>query len=232
MHVPFEDKSAVDVAFKFCEFIQPDVIVMHEWHDFYLLSRFSKDPERQGTLQDEIDGVNKYVKKLRKLCPKADFYLLESNHLNRLKKYLWYDARALASLRSLKLEELLNLKEYGVTLREHFSHEGFLFKHGNLIRKYSGYTAKGEFEKEGVSGCTGHTHRLSQYYETKRGGSFTWVESGCLCKILDVEYIEGTANWQQGLALVSFLTGTDHFYAAPIPIINYQIHFGETIVER
>jgi hypothetical protein len=53
-HVPYHSTLAVDVAIKFCGYIQPDIIVIHEAHDFYDLSRFDKDPLRMETLQYEI----------------------------------------------------------------------------------------------------------------------------------------------------------------------------------
>ncbi len=229
MHCPFEDKLAVNVAFKFCEHLQPDLIVTHEWMDFYALSRFNKDPKRITSLQSEINDVIDYYGQLRKLCPNSIILMLDCNHLKRLKRYLWSDATALESLDSLKIPELFKLRDNNIDYRQNYVYKNFIFKHGELVRKFSSYTAKGEYEKEGMSGASGHTHRLGQYFETKRGGAYTWIESGCLCKIDNVEYIEGTANWQQGVSLVSFEKGRNHFFAAPIPIIKHEIHFGDMI---
>jgi hypothetical protein len=230
VHCPFQDSLAVDVAIKFCGFIQPDIIILHEWHDFYNLSRFDKDPLREESLQYEIDEVKKYFWAIRKLCPKSRIILLNSNHLDRLKKYCWRQAQALSSLNVLKIEKLLELSEFKIEYMEDFTHENFLFTHGNIVRKDSGMTARTELQREGVSGCSGHTHRLGVHYKTLRGGSYVWLESGCLCK-LNPEYIEGTADWQQGISLISFKPNSDHFYAQVLPIINYQILWGNTIIE-
>jgi len=219
-HIPFESPEAINTAFKFCQQIKADIIIIHEAHDFYSLSRFDKDPNRVHSLQEEIDKVNIYFSKLRKTCPKSRIILLNSNHLARLQKYLWSQAPALSSLRSLEIENLLDLKNNNIEYKEDFVFRKFLFKHGSVVRQDSGYTCKAEFLKEGMSGASGHTHRLGQYFATKRGGSYTWLESGCLCK-LNPEYVKGTANWQQGISLVSF-KGT-HFNARAIPIIDYEI---------
>lgn len=224
-HVPYEDKCVLDLAFKFCEEIKPDIIIVHELHDFYTLSRFHKDPTRKEHLQVEIDLVNKYLKDLRRKCPKSRIILLQSNHLERLRKYLWSVAPALAGLRSLRVEALLELKKLDIEYKEDFLFRGVLFKHGNIVRQDSSYTAKGEFLKEGCSGVSGHTHRLGLYYVTKRGGKFVWVESGCLCKT-KAEYVEGTANWQNGISLVSFKQDSRKFYATVIPIIDKTLLFG------
>lgn len=224
-HVPFEDKVAIKLAFDFCEWLQPRVIVLHEIHDFYAISRFDKDPDRKNDLQDEIDLANRYLKDLRRRCPNSRIILLKSNHTERLRKYLWGKAPELNSLRCLKLEELFDLKEKAIEYKDHFIFRGVLFKHGNIIRQYSSYTCKAEFEKEGTSGCSGHSHRLGMYFTTKRGGKYVWVESGCLCKT-DAEYIDGTANWQQGFAMFSFDEKGKQFIPQIIPIIEKSIMFG------
>ena len=99
-HVPYHDEKAIDVALAFCKLIKPDVIIIHEIHDFYAVSRFDKDPTRISGLQSEIDEVTKYFWALRKLCPKSRIILLESNHLARLKKYrvpIWFFSIALTA---------------------------------------------------------------------------------------------------------------------------------------
>ncbi len=224
-HVPFHDPKAIEAAFGFVERIQPQVIVTHELHDFYALSRFDKDPGRIDSLQGEIDMVTGYLAQLRKLCPDSRILLLQSNHMARLKRYLWRNAPALSSLRSLQLPALLQLQENGVEFMNYFQHQGVLFKHGTIVRKESGMTARAELAKEGVAGVSGHTHRLGQVYKRLRGGAYTWIESGCLCQ-LDPEYIDGTADWQQGFSLVSFQSPTSKTYwATCVPLINYEVPF-------
>lgn len=223
LHVPFEDRKAVRVAFEFCKKMQPEIIICDEWHDFYSISRFNKDPARKLQLQDELDSVNIYFKILREHCPNSRIIYLDSNHNKRLRKYLWSTAEELSSLRCLRLGELLNLKKYNIEYKDYFIYNNFMFKHGDLIRKWSGYTARGEFEKEGMSGASGHSHRLSQFYISLRGGEYSWVECGMLCRT-DQEYLENSSpNWQLGIGLVIFW-GT-HYRAMPLPIIDYNIHW-------
>ena len=223
-HIPYEDPVALKLAIKFCKETQPKIVILHELHDFYMVSRFDKDPERLTTLQDEIDKVNKYIYDLRVACPRSRIILLKSNHLDRLRKFLWNNAPALSSLRALKLETLLELRKFNIEYKDTFFYKGILFKHGNLVRKFSGYTARGEFEKEAVSGASGHTHRLGVYYHRTRAGVKFWVEGGCLCQ-LDPDYIDGVSNWQQGISVFQFDKKGNCFPAA-LPIINKQILWG------
>jgi hypothetical protein len=229
-HVPFEDPVVVEIELQFCKHEQPKIIVLHELHDFYEVSRFDKDPARRDTLQDEIDQVNRYMKRLREYCPKSRIILLKSNHTDRMKKYLWRQAPGLHSLRALTLRKLLELDNFKIEFKESFTYKKVLFKHGDIIRKFSSYTARGEFDKEGMSGVSGHTHRLGVYFTRLRGGSYVWIESGCGCK-LSADYIEGIANWQNGFSIIAFDKKAHHFYPTVVPIIDHRADWGNITFE-
>lgn len=215
-HVPYEDRNAIHAALDFCEDMQPEVLVVHELHDMYPLSRFDKDPSRIDSLQSELDQVVRYLQDLRAACPAARIILLKSNHLDRLKRYLWSSAQALNSLRALEIPTLLELDQVGVEYMDHFIYNNFLFKHGNLVSKDAGMTARRELQTEGMSGCSGHTHRLAHVFHRSRAGSFQWIESGCLCS-LQPEYMEDRIpNWQHGLSMVEFQG--DKYHAQVVPL--------------
>ncbi len=221
-HIPFHDKKALSAALDFTEAIQPNILILHELHDFYSLSRFSKDPGRIDSLQSELDEVAGHLDELRHRCPAARIILLKSNHLDRLKHYLWDCAQALSSLRALEITSMLGLDQFDIEYKDCFIHNNFLFKHGNLVSKDSGMTARREFMAEGMSGVSGHTHRLAQIYHRDRTGDYQWIESGCLCD-LQPEYEDGRiANWQHGISIVSF--DEDSVFAMPIPICSGRIN--------
>ena len=222
-HVPFQDPTAIAAAFVFCKTVQPDIIILHELHDFYSISRFSKDPARIDSLQEELDSVNAYLTILRRECPTARIILLKSNHLDRLKRYLWNHAPALNSLRALQLEELLELDKHRIEYMDVFTYQNFLWKHGDLVSVDSGMTARRELAREGMSGCSGHTHRLGQIYKRNRSGEYTWIESGCLCD-LEPEWVDGITDWKHGISIVSFMgPGRKTYFAAGLPIIDGEI---------
>lgn len=230
-HVPFHDETALKLGFEFCKRVRPDVIVIDEASDFYQISRFDKDPERIKTanLQLELNIVKDYFKQLRKMCPNSRIILISSNHLDRLKKYLWRISPELHSLDALQIKNLLNLKEYNIEYREYFLYNNYLIKHGDLVRPQSCYTAAGEFNKEFMSGMSGHSHRGGVFYSSKRGGAYSWIESGCLC-LLSPEYIPGVSNWQQGLGYIVFKGKTSRFFANFIPIIDSELLFGDVCI--
>ncbi len=229
-HVPFEDSKVIELELAFCRDTQPKIIIFHELHDFYAVSKYDKDPKRQLDLQLEIDVVNRWMDKFRKACPNTRFILLDSNHLNRLKRFLWSQAPALSTLRALDIRQLLELDKYGIEFKDTFTYKKVLFKHGNIVRKFSSYSARGEFEKEGMSGSSGHTHRLGMYFHRNRGGEYVWVETGCGCN-LNAEYIDGIANWQHGFAVFTFEEEGFYFYPQVVPIVHHKFMWGDKMYE-
>lgn len=75
-------------------------------------------------------------------------------------------------------------------------------KHGTKVNKWSGGSAKGEWEKYGASGVSGHTHRAGQFLHRDHNGTASWTEMGCTCD-LDPEY--GTDfDWQQSFGVFTW----------------------------
>ena len=224
-HVPYHDPKSISVSLKLAKHLQPKILVLHEVNDWYAISRFNKDPKRKLQLQKELDISFGIRKTIVEALPKTRIIELHSNHNARLEKYLNSEAEELSQLRCLKIEELMGLNKLGIEYRKDFMFRGILWKHGDIVRQDSSYTCKAEFMKEGTSGCSGHTHRLGLYFKTLRGGKYVWVESGCMCK-LDPEYVNGTANWQNGLAVHMFKDGKKHFQPKVVPIIKGEILWG------
>ena len=83
----------------------------------------------------------------------------------------------------------------------------FVFKnkliitHGSIVRKYSGYTARGELEMKrySMNVMSGHTHRGGMFMTTTPDGIVTAVECFCLCSMAP-EY-KSYPDWQHGIVL-------------------------------
>lgn len=225
LHVPFEDRKSVHGAIEFVVRIQPQIVVIDEWMDFYELSRFLKDPTSATgyTLHEARKRCQSYYGELRKAVPRATIVEVEANHGKRIEKYLQRNAPALCGLPEFSYPEFMGIDRFNIEYRKHFVFRRFLFKHGTTVRRYSGYTARGELDREGMSGASGHSHRLGQHYRTLRGGAYTWIECGMLCR-KDMDYLEGAvADWQTGIGFVQFKDNTNHYAAAAIPVVDGEV---------
>jgi hypothetical protein len=230
---PFQDDGALSIVQQITRALQPDTIVhMGDLVDCYTISDYDRDPHRRFNLQDEINMARAHLAGMRLIAPDAAFHLLEGNHEDRLRRLLWRlsgPASELLNLdiikRDLTWPTLLGLPELGISFYKYDGQQAhahilpkFTLIHGNLVRKFGGYSARGEMEKYGTSGASGHCHRLGLTAHAKLDGSYIWAETGCTCK-LDAEYSQNP-DWQHGCVVATFDTETGAPSLEPVYIYN------------
>lgn len=229
LHAPYHDKVAFKCMLAFAKWWKPEVVfVIGDVVDFYQLSKFEKDPERVLALQDDIDAGKSLLTDISDVCSDAKRIFLPGNHEFRLQKFLWTRAAELAGLKALQLPELLGLDamNYEFIKNGRINFRGTIVKHGDIVRKFAGYTAKGELENTGLSGVSGHTHRLAVHSATNEAGCFQWMECGCLC-LLTQSYMMGkTPNWQQGFGIGYYKEGSKRFMMDTVRVINGKAMYG------
>ena len=212
LHIPYHDERAVDLVIKYIKDIKPAAIYqIGDFYDFYSVSKFDKDPKRIDSLQEELDKGTKIWRRIKKAGPKdMKIHYLQGNHEFRLEKYLWKHPE-LHSLRVLKLDKLLDLDSIGI---KYYKNKDICYVNKNLIvthgakddgcklSQHSGYSAKNTLEKTGISGVSGHSHRLASHYKRTLAKQLEWHEAGCLCDI-NPDYTK-LPNWQQGFARIKY----------------------------
>ena len=214
---PFHDPKSMALVEAIASETQPHVIVnMGDGVDCYEISDFGHDPHRLATLQDAIDDARRVQYRVRDAAPSAVSYWLEGNHEDRLRRMLErlpQVAQQLVHLRNVDREiswpRLLDLDGMGTTwvpLTEQPKLDivpKIVLTHGTLVRIAAGYTARGEMEKYGRSGASGHTHRLAAYKKRDLNGTSTWIETGCTC-LLDGQVYGAHFNWQAGCVFLEW----------------------------
>jgi predicted phosphodiesterase len=226
-HIPFHDPAALKLVQAVAKDLKPDVLIhMGDLVDAWQISRFDKDPTRNDSLQDNIDEARQHLAEMALVVPKSRRILLEGNHENRLTRLIWGLFGAARELPKLRLftqhmtwPTLLELDAIGwewVGDREQTKTSllpRIIAKHGTVVRKWSGATARGEWEKYGRSGVSGHTHRLGDFLHRDSNGVARWLETGCTC-LLDPPY--GTDfDWAQGCAVLTW-SGDRHVMSAEV----------------
>ena len=228
-HFPFQDERARSVALQIVQSFNPDVCIAgSDALDFYVVSKYDKDPERvaENDLQSEIDAWQKGQEEWLSAARGAQFVFLPGNHEDRLRRYLWKRPE-LHSLRNLRMQALLGLDDMGIEYKDELVlFDRLVIKHGDRISKHSAFTAKAELEheKHSISTMTGHTHRGGSHYVTTRTGVMQAHECFCLCS-LEPEYVK-KPNWQQGIALAT--VATDYLHVELIPFhseVGYTVAY-------
>ena len=227
IHAPFHDEEALQAVIDFIGQFKPRHLVLNgDILDCYTISKFEKNSDLRMSFQDELDATRDVISRLIAAAPaKCRTVYLQGNHEDRHRRLLW-DNPALADLRNLQLSQLLKLRELGVKkfmrYGELHNHLGVAFTHGSIARKHGSYTARAEREEHGISGVSGHTHRLGVSYKTYTDRIVTWYEQGCLCD-LKPGYIRGTPNWQHGFLIGWRSPSTGRLSCQLVPVFEGEI---------
>lgn len=231
IHAPLHDPKAIEIACKIAELVKPVALVyLGDNVDWVQLSKFDKDPHFVTEAYSEVSAWQSIDREFQSAVGEhcRRYYIL-GNHELRLRKYIMANP-ALVGFRGMQFDAILGLDPDFRPLNnlqfieEEISWRGgkFLFKHGDVVRKWASYTARAEMEKEMTNGISGHTHRAAQYYLTNRGQTKVWTESGHLCT-MEPEYMRNP-NWQQAVT-VGWFNGdgsNDFFHVDLIPIVKHQ----------
>lgn len=238
--LPYDDRRALRAVIKFVGDYQPDeVIHIGDVMDFPQPSRWNKDTagEFQGSVfKDCEDAKKRFFAPLREVY-QGPVLVHEGNHDERPRTYLAKYAPALAESNAFNIDKLLDFDGFGVTLLGDFYKvaPGWLTTHGHkgqiTLSRVGGGTALGAANKFGKSVAIGHTHRLavkstSNGYAGRVSRQVTGLEVGHLMDMKKAHYLKGgTANWQQGLAILT-VEGT-HVKPEIVPITNGRFIVGK-----
>ena len=202
IHFPYQDNKAIDAFLDFIASKRIDTIILNgDILDFYDVSSFDKRPDRINSLQKELDLSYKFMSELRAMKPESDIVFIKGNHIYRVERYLMKHPE-LYSLNNLKLPNLLRLDELGIGYQDKEYRLGSLkIIHGDMVRKFSGYTARGELEKHDCSGVNGHCFSEDVEVLTPNG----WK------KIIDIKVGETVGTITKDNQTFEYNTVTDKF---------------------
>ena len=208
VHVPYEDKRAIDNLLDMIARERPArVVQVGDLLDMKAPARWSKGRAEEYcySVRDECTAGEKFWIKLRQAAGTAELGWVSGNHEDRLRSYVHTYAPALATIVP-SVAELMNLEKHGVRhYRQPYAIEpGVSCIHGKLLASVAGSSARKEMLRHGTSIVQGHTHRLGVIYETSDRTRFA-LEAGWLGDIRRAgTYLDfpGVANWQTGFGFL------------------------------
>jgi hypothetical protein len=226
------DPAALRVVEAFLRSWKPDVIWFNgDMLDAAPLSKHEKEPYESEGLEQDILGVRAIFRRFRRDHPRAEMHYLLGNHEAWLAKYLRRNAVELRWLSALSYQVMFDSAALRMPIYEYGERVPILpgvleVTHGDKIAPKSGYTAHKMLEA-GISGVSGHVHRLGMVYRTTRTGTTVWAEGGCLCS-LEPSYVRDP-NWQLGITVLYVDRKNSRFHIDQIPIVgNRMVYAGET----
>lgn len=238
-HIRFHDEKALAVVESVIKDVRPDILLHGgDLLDAGMLSqKFAIDPARLETLQDDIDLARTKLHQWAQLAPQAERWLVCGNHEDRLTRLIWGlegAARELPRLRIFQKQMswpvFLGLDSIGWNWVPYEDQPRtdilpkLLVKHGDVVRKFGGWSAKGEWEKFGQSGISGHTHRANIWRHKDFNGQATWIETGCTC----LYTTPGARNpdWQQAVTVIEWSADKTLMHAQQVLIRDGRAIWG------
>jgi hypothetical protein len=229
-HFPHHSQAALDVVLGIIRDVRPSrVIHLGDLLDCYTISAFVRDRKHIYSLQDEIDQARAHMHQVAQIVPEAEKVWLCGNHEDRLDRLLNGLSGTAGELNRLRIVQeqltwpvLMGLEDIGwefVPVMEQTSRQllpKLITKHGDVVRRWSGMSAKGEWERYGRSGLSGHVHRVGSFYTSDANGNHVWQECGCTCD-LKPAYTRDP-NWANACVLVHHTPDGERFAIEPVYI--------------
>ena len=225
-HVPYHDQDAIEIFIeRAVEIKAKTVMLAGDWIDFYMLSRFVKDP-RKRSVKGEIQSLYDILCTIRNALPDAKIIYKYGNHEERLDNYLMINAPALYGLKEVELENLLNLDGLGIDVVKDkriikLGHLAIIHGHEYIYSISNPVNpARGLFNRAKKSAICFHHHQTSEHTEpTISGDIITTWSGGCLCG-LNPEYMP-LNKWNLGFVEIY---DDDGFYRVNNRrIVNYKL---------
>lgn len=195
-------------------------------------------PETDYTFSDDVEACNTFLDEIQKRCgplKNGNFDYIEGNHEHRITKEIikWTirNPRDSAFLhRMFGLQACLGLDKRGIRLVERGLQYDGLQKRGTIRRgkclfahgtRAGIYACRQALQDVSANICTGHTHRISCFFQETVNGIIGSWQFGCLCKLHPLYGDTHVSNWAHGYGLqVCKDDGT--FLTITVPILNGQ----------
>ena len=239
---PGQDDRPLQIVEAIAEDVQPDGVThIGDLLETQRPSSHPHSPFMTHILQDEINMGATHLARMSEIVPEARRTLLEGNHEYRLTRLIWNldgAEKTFFELDIFKKEitwpKIMKLEEIGWEFFDYQSQPigglpKFLRKHGHLVRSRSGYTAHGEHDTAGMSGASGHSHRLAAVMRSDHNGNHIWLETGCTCSERAWYGNKFDKDWQQGFWIITFDVRTGAFHPEMVYIHNGMCIFRDNI---
>lgn len=225
IHIPFQDKAAVEAALSWADAQKPDIItLLGDTIDFYKISRFTKNPKNKSVAQ-EIKETRKFLEDLRHRYKNARIIFKKGNHEDRMDSYIMSQAAEIYDLVDGLLEIKLGLHDLDIEFKEDF------FQIGKLWHLHGHEKPGGSYNPEYICNvmfgvvldhCVfGHFHRCQTKPFKNIAGKVYWVGGlGYLAGEMDYAKIN---KWGQGVAKIVY-EKNGHFRPEVRSIVNGEVY--------
>lgn len=219
-HFPQQCDATVSVFLETVRQLRPKRVILNgDTVDLLAVSKYPKDQRYTWDLRAEVTAFHDFLHRLMSIGNAWGMTVTETeaNHSGNGTASRWHrylSDRVPVLYGHPKAQELLNYQTWfypewcPITLADHVMiADDLLVIHGELVRKFGGYSAKGHAEKWQSSVMHNHTHRIGQSFlripavGTRGEGVRRSFEIGCMCD-LTPSYVTAP-DWSNGFAIIA-----------------------------
>lgn len=211
IHVPYHDVSFLALVRKVLKTTKfTGIVQLGDALDFWQISRFDKNPTRKQTILEDCKVYSSILQEWAELLPVTGIiHQLEGNHEDRLRRYVWQNAKELVDMVQ-SVPEMIGLKKLGVRAVWHPIADWRSCRLGNCIlhhgHYYNMHTAVGNLGRYPVSLITGHTHRF-QYVSNGERFSATLGHGS---NEHETAHQPTPTGWQQAFGILTVIGNKSH----------------------
>lgn len=224
LHVPFHDPSYIALTNLVVKKLKPDgIIQLGDALDFWQVSKYEKNPLRKQTIGEDAALYKVILQQWADLLPVTGvIHQLEGNHEDRLRRYVWANAKELAGLVQT-VQEMIGLRDLGIRTIWHPIGQWDSCKIGDAVchhgHFFNMHAAAGNLIKYPKSLITGHTHRF-QYVSNGTRFSCTLGHGS---NESETAHQPTPTGWQQAFGVLTVASGRAHLE----PVL---VHDGECVL--
>lgn len=236
LHFPHHDEATVSIFLETARQLKPARVILNgDLPDMLAVSKYPKDarPKHSWTLRDEAVAFHAFLRDLENvLSEDCDLVETEANHSGNGTGSRWwrYLSERVPHLLAMDgAEEKLGYVGwwYPAWTRLELVNDvilagSLLVTHGEIARKWAGYSARAHGEKYVHSVLHSHTHRMGSGIQrvpavgTRTESTIRTYEIGCACT-LSPSYANAP-NWTQGFAVV--VDDGESYNVEMVPVIG------------
>ncbi len=208
LHVPYHDPLYTALIKKVVKLIKPyGIVQLGDALDFWQISSYDKNPLRKNTIAEDAAIYHGILQEWADLLPvDGVIHQLEGNHEDRLRRYIWKNARELVGIVQ-NVPEMTGLRKLGIRTVWHEISDWKSCQIGDLILHhghfYNQHVAVGNLLKYPKSLITGHTHRF-QYVSNGERFSATLGHGS---NEFETSHQPTPTGWQQAFGVLTVIKG-------------------------
>ncbi len=208
IHVPYHDISFLALIKKVAKIVRPHgIIQLGDALDFWQISSYDKNPLRKQTIAEDAAIYSVILQEWADLLPvDGVIHQLEGNHEDRLRRYIWRNARELAGIVP-SVPDMVGLRKLGIRTVWHdlanwrSCQIGDAFLHHGCF--FSKHVAMANLDRYQCNFVCGHTHR----FQHVTNGKYYSVTLGHGSNEYETAHIPAPMGWQEAFATLTVSKG-------------------------